>query len=94
MHVVIMGCGRVGSTLAGQLEKRNHSVAVIDQNPDAFRRLGASYAGSKITGVGFDREVLLAAGVEQADGFAAWLVGEVRPLDELDGERYREGPLA
>jgi trk system potassium uptake protein len=76
VHVVIMGCGRVGSTLAGQLEKRDHSVAVIDQNPDAFRRLGASYAGSKITGVGFDREVLLAAGVEQADGFAAVSSGD------------------
>jgi trk system potassium uptake protein TrkA len=76
VHVVIMGCGRVGSTLAGQLEKRSHSVAVIDQNPDAFRRLGASYAGSKITGVGFDREVLLAAGVEQADGFAAVSSGD------------------
>jgi trk system potassium uptake protein TrkA len=76
VHVVIMGCGRVGSTLARQLEKRSHSVAVIDQNPDAFRRLGASYAGTKITGIGFDREVLLAAGVEQADAFAAVSSGD------------------
>src|SRR4029453_18923207 len=71
-----MGCGRGGSTLAGQLEKRGHSVAVIDQNPDAFRRLGGSYTGAKITGIGFDREVLLAAGVERADGFAAVSSGD------------------
>jgi trk system potassium uptake protein TrkA len=76
VHVVIMGCGRVGSTLAHQLEKRDHSVAVIDQNPDAFRRLGAAYGGTKITGIGFDREVLLAAGVEQADAFAAVSSGD------------------
>jgi trk/ktr system potassium uptake protein len=76
VHVVIMGCGRVGSTLARQLEKRSHSVAVIDQNPDAFRRLGASYGGAKITGIGFDREVLLSAGVEEADAFAAVSSGD------------------
>ena len=76
MHVVIMGCGRVGSTLARELEKRGHSVAVIDQNPDAFRRLGGSYAGAKITGIGFDREVLLSAGIEKAGGFAAVSSGD------------------
>ena len=76
MHIVIMGCGRVGSTLARELEKRDHSVAVIDQNPDAFRRLGGSYAGAKITGIGFDREVLLSAGIEKAGGFAAVSSGD------------------
>jgi trk/ktr system potassium uptake protein len=76
VHVVIMGCGRVGSTLARELEKRDHSVAVIDQNPDAFRRLGGSYAGAKITGIGFDREVLLSAGIEKAGGFAAVSSGD------------------
>ncbi len=55
MHVVIMGCGRVGSTLAHSLESRGHSVAVIDQDPDAFRRLGPDFAGITVTGVGFDR---------------------------------------
>jgi trk system potassium uptake protein TrkA len=66
-----MGCGRVGSTLAHSLEARGHSVSVIDQNPDSFRRLGADFNGLTITGVGFDRDVLIAAGVERADGFAA-----------------------
>ena len=76
MHIVIMGCGRVGSTLARQLEKRDHSVAVIDSSQDAFRRLGPSFAGTKISGYGFDREVLLAAGIEQADAFAAVSSGD------------------
>src|SRR3569833_913970 len=57
LHVVIMGCGRLGSTLAHKLDARGHSVAVIDQNSDAFRRLGAEFSGITVTGIGFDREV-------------------------------------
>ena len=53
-----MGCGRVGSTLARSLEDRNHTVSVIDSNPDAFRRLGPSFNGNKVTGYGFDQAVL------------------------------------
>jgi trk system potassium uptake protein TrkA len=71
VHVVIMGCGRVGSTLAHILEDRGHSVAVVDQNVDAFRRLSPSFDGRTVTGVGFDREVLLEAGIEGAGAFAA-----------------------
>ena len=71
-----MGCGRVGSTLAHSLEDRGHSVAVIDQNPDAFRRLGPSYAGLTVTGVGIEREVLIEAGIERADAFAAVSSGD------------------
>jgi len=71
VHVVIMGCGRVGSTLAHSLEDRGHTVAVIDTNADAFRRLGADFAGLTVTGIGFDRDVLEAAGIERADAFAA-----------------------
>ena len=71
MHVVIMGCGRVGSTLARALERGGHSVAVIDQNPDAFRRLGPDFHGATVRGVGFDRTVLIEAGIERAGGFAA-----------------------
>ncbi len=76
VHVVIMGCGRVGSTLARSLEDRDHSVAVIDSNPDAFRRLGASFNGTKVTGVGFDRDVLDVAGIDHADAFAAVSSGD------------------
>ncbi len=71
-----MGCGRVGSTLARSLEDRDHSVAIIDTNPDAFRRLGASFSGVKVTGVGFDRDVLDVAGIDHADAFAAVSSGD------------------
>ncbi len=76
MHVVIMGCGRVGSTLAHSLEARGHSVAIVDSDPEAFRRLGAEFTGLTVTGVGFDREVLIAAGIERADSFAAVSSGD------------------
>ena len=76
MHIVIMGCGRVGSTLAHSLEGRGHSVAIIDQNPDAFRRLGPEFVGLTVTGVGFDRDVLVEAGIERADAFAAVSSGD------------------
>jgi trk system potassium uptake protein TrkA len=71
-----MGCGRVGATLARRLEQRGHTTAVIDQNPDAFRRLGPSFNGVTVTGMGFDRGVLEEAGIERADGFAAVSSGD------------------
>ena len=76
VHIVIMGCGRVGSTLARSLEERSHTVAVIDQLTDAFRRLGPSFSGTTVSGFGFDREVLLRAGIDRADGFAAVSSGD------------------
>ncbi|WP_197680138.1 potassium channel family protein [Microlunatus soli] len=71
-----MGCGRVGSTLARILEKRGHTVAVIDVNTDAFRRLGPDFTGQTVKGVGFDREVLLESGIKDADAFAAVSSGD------------------
>ena len=71
-----MGCGRVGSSLARSLEKRGHTVAVIDIDVDSFRRLGPDFAGKTVKGVGFDREVLLEAGIEEAAGFAAVSSGD------------------
>jgi trk system potassium uptake protein TrkA len=76
VHIVIMGCGRVGSTLTRNLEARGHSTAVIDTNPDAFRRLGPGFAGVTVTGMGFDRDVLVKAGIEHADAFAAVSSGD------------------
>ncbi len=76
MHIVIMGCGRVGSTLAHILEDQGHSVAVIDQDVEAFRKLRSGFRGSKITGVGFDRDVLIQAGIEKADAFVAVSSGD------------------
>ncbi|MPV38563.1 potassium channel family protein [Georgenia subflava] len=66
-----MGCGRVGASLAEQLEANGHSVAVVDQNPDAFRRLPSNFGGRRVTGLGFDREALAQAGIEEAHAFAA-----------------------
>ena len=71
VHVVIMGCGRVGSSLAIELEAAGHTVSVIDQAREAFRRLGPNFKGSTVTGVGFDRDTLLEAGIQDADAFAA-----------------------
>ena len=76
MHYVIMGCGRVGSSLAHSIERRHHTVAVIDVDVEAFRRLGPEFRGTTIKGVGFDRDVLLASDIEHADGFAAVSSGD------------------
>ena len=65
-----MGCGRVGATLARSLSGLGHDVAVIDMEAAAFRRLGSSFEGRTVTGMGFDRGVLLAAGVKEAYAFA------------------------
>ena len=70
-HFVIMGCGRVGATLAHTLEDDGHSVAVIDRDPAAFRRLRPGFAGSTVTGVGFDRDTLMEARITEAYAFAA-----------------------
>ena len=75
-HFVIMGCGRVGATLAHTLEDAGHSVAIIDQDDRAFRRLRTGFSGRKVTGVGFDRETLKQAGVEEAYAFAAVSSGD------------------
>lgn len=76
MHVVVMGCGRVGSRLSSQLENLGHSVAVIDHDSNAFRRLGEEFSGITVTGEGFDQETLSAAGIERADAFAAVSSGD------------------
>ncbi|MFL6089283.1 MAG: potassium channel family protein [Aeromicrobium sp.] len=71
-----MGCGRVGSSLTRSLEARGHDTAVIDINPEAFRRLGPEFSGITVTGMGFDRGVLEEAGIQQADAFAAVSSGD------------------
>jgi trk system potassium uptake protein TrkA len=76
VHIVIMGCGRVGSTLAHILEDQGHSVAVIDQDVEAFRKLRSGFRGNKITGIGFDRDVLIEAGIEKAEAFVAVSSGD------------------
>ena len=76
MHVVVVGCGRVGSELAGTLEKQGHTVAIIDKRKDAFRRLPSDFAGRTVVGFGFDRDHLDAAGINEADAFASVTSGD------------------
>jgi trk system potassium uptake protein TrkA len=76
VHVVIMGCGRVGSELAARLQAAGHTVAVIDKNPNAFRSLRYGFEGQQIQGYGFDEDAQRQAGIERADAFAAVSSGD------------------
>lgn len=76
MHVVVVGCGRVGSELAGMLERLGHTVAIIDKQPSAFRRLPSGFGGATVVGFGFDRDTLVEAGVERAGAVAAVTSGD------------------
>jgi len=75
-HFVIMGCGRVGVTLAHTLDAAGHSVTVIDQDERAFGRLGEDFSGATVTGVGFDRDTLEEARITEAYAFAAVSSGD------------------
>lgn len=76
MHMIIVGCGRVGSTIARDLAAAGHDVVVIDRNPDAFRRLGAAFPGRTVVGIGFDRDVLTAAGITEHSAVMAVTSGD------------------
>jgi trk system potassium uptake protein TrkA len=76
VHVVVVGCGRVGSGLAATLVSQGHTVSVIDRKPTAFRRLPEDFSGQTFVGVGFDRNILVAAGIERADALAAVTNGD------------------
>ena len=76
MHVIIAGCGRVGSELASNLERLGHSIAVVDRNPAAFERLKPGFNGKRITGFAFDRETLAEADIQNADAFASVTSGD------------------
>ncbi len=76
VHVIVVGCGRVGSRLASAIVDEGHSVAVIDKNPGSFRRLLPGVGAQTFVGVGFDRDTLTAAGAEEADALAAVTSGD------------------
>lgn len=76
MHVVVVGCGRVGSGLAQTLEGQGHTVAIIDRRPESLGRLPETFQGQRIVGVGFDRLRLQEAGIERADAVAAVTNGD------------------
>jgi trk system potassium uptake protein len=76
VHVIVVGCGRVGSGLAAALEPMGHSVAIIDKNPAQFRRLPEGFSGKVVAGLGHDRDDLQAAGIEEAGALAAVTSGD------------------
>jgi trk system potassium uptake protein TrkA len=79
MRIIIVGCGRMGAGLARTLSRRGHEVTVVDRDPSSFERLGSSFRGETVSGGGIDRDVLLKAGIERADGMAA-----VTAIDEVN----------
>ncbi len=76
MHAIVVGCGRVGSTVASELVADGHDVVVIDRRAEAFRRLGADFAGRTMTGIGFDRDLLSAAGITEQSAVMAVTSGD------------------
>jgi len=76
MRMVILGCGRVGSTLATLASEAGHEVTIVDQDRASFRRLGRGFAGEKVVGLGIGEDVLIQAGIEQADVFVAVSSGD------------------
>jgi trk system potassium uptake protein TrkA len=78
MKVVIMGCGRVGATLATWLDNDGHDVTVLDTRPDAFKRLPPEFRGRRHAGNGIDQDVLARVGIKQADAFVAVTQGDNR----------------
>ena len=80
MRVIIVGCGRVGARLASELDAGGHDVSIIDIKARSFLRLAEGFRGESIIGNGIDEDVLRAAGVENADGFAAVTNGDNRNI--------------
>src|SRR2546430_14963072 len=71
MRTVIVGCGRVGSSLARQLSEEGDDVAVVDSSEAAFNRLGEDFAGEMVFGSAVDEDILRRAGTDRAEAFVA-----------------------
>ena len=67
VKALVIGCGRVGSTIALELHREGWDVTVIDENEDALTRLGEAWPGTFKVGHGMDADLLRAAGIEDAD---------------------------
>lgn len=80
MKIVILGCGRVGAMLAMMMEREGHKVSIIDYSNDSFRRLDPKFGGETVVGNGVDEEVLIRAGIKEADAFAAVTNGDNRNI--------------
>lgn len=89
MKVVILGCGRMGSTIAYNMSQNGHDVTIMDMDPGAFRRLPADYKGAKVVGNGIDEDSLRKAGLETADAFVAVTNGDNRNIMSVQIAKVR-----
>lgn len=89
MKVVILGCGRVGSTIATTMSQEGHDVTIIDQNQDSFRRLTGDYVGKTVLGNGIDEDTLRRAEVDKADAFVATTNGDNRNIMSVQMAKVR-----
>ena len=88
MNVVILGCGRVGSTFARLMHDDGHQVTIIDLQSEAFRRLGQKFKGGRIVGNGIDEDILKKAGIESAHVFVAVTQGDNRNIMAAQIDRH------
>jgi len=91
MKIVILGCGRVGSTIATTMSQEGHDVTMIDLDPDSFRRLRKGYSGKTVVGNGIDEDTLRKADVERADAFVAVTNGDNRNIMSVQLAKVRFG---
>ena len=93
MRVVILGCGRVGSTLAALLTRAGHQVAVVDRDQSAFdkaiQRLGPDFTSETVLGIGIDEDILRQAGIEEADAFVGVTSGDNTNIVAAQIARHR-----
>jgi trk system potassium uptake protein len=89
VKVVILGCGRVGSTIATTMSREGHDVTIIDQNPDSFRRLSHDFGGKTLVGNGIDADTLRKADLEHADAFVAVTNGDNRNIMSVQLAKVR-----
>lgn len=76
MHIIILGCGRLGAHLARRLDREGHVVTIVDRNGESFARLGSDFRGTMVLGTGIDQDILRRAGIEHADAFIAVTNGD------------------
>jgi trk system potassium uptake protein len=80
VKIVILGCGRVGATLATMMDRAGHTVSIVDMSSESFQRLDPKFGGETIQGNGIDEEILISAGIKTADAFAAVTNGDNRNI--------------
>ena len=79
MYITIVGCGRLGSMLAENLANNGYDIAIIDRNAKNLETLGSGFNGLRVKGVEFDNDVLIDAGIKQADCLIA-----ATPFDNIN----------